>query len=108
MIVAPTKRPQPGVAVVCPTRLVLDSGLSAAVSLELYETGRLGRIASSAARDDYLAAHLLARLVVAAVTGQRADAIRLSQRCAECDGRDHGKPDVGTTPSVSVSGSTAA
>jgi 4'-phosphopantetheinyl transferase len=49
---------------------------------------------------DFLAAHLLARECVTALTG--VDPVLLEQRCAECGG-PHGKPFVPALPDVHVS-----
>lgn len=49
---------------------------------------------------DFLAAHLLARECVSALTGESS--VVLEQRCAECGG-PHGKPYVPAAPGVRVS-----
>lgn len=90
------------VAVVCSTDQMLESGSAHAIRLSAAERSRLSRIGSPAARHDYVAAHLLARVVVGAVTGRRAEQVALTQRCPSCGGRDHGKPSVATGAPTAV------
>ena len=45
-------------------------------------------------RQDFVAAHLLAREVVAELLGVAADEVRLAQLCPECGADDHGQPHV--------------
>ena len=53
-------------------------------------------------RLDFIAAHLLAREVVAELLGVAADEVRLAQSCPECGADDHGPPHV-SVPGTHVS-----
>lgn len=79
-------------AAVCPSSAVLTPALRAAVRLTPSEVERHRRTASPAARRDYLAGRILARLVLARRTDRHPCEVSLSQRCGECGADDHGRP----------------
>jgi 4'-phosphopantetheinyl transferase len=59
--------------------------------LDTEERARYERFVNTADRLRYLAAHVLARVVVAAYAGRGPATVRFAARCTTC-GRSHGKP----------------
>ena len=66
------------------------------------EKARRDRFATDRLRDDFTAAHLLARSCASELVGGEAGDIVVDQRCAECGG-DHGAPTLPHLPDVRVS-----
>ena len=91
------------IAVVAGSSSVLLPSIQAAVRLTPQETARCARVSGPGAQQDFLAARIVARLVVAAVTAQAPKTIALIQECPRCRGRDHGRPRVSARPRVHVS-----
>lgn len=69
------------------------------------ERARAGRFRRAQDRADFVAAHVLAREVVAELVRLAIDVIRLDQACPRCGSTDHGAPRVTVPrwPSASVS-----
>lgn len=67
------------------------------------EQARAARFRSPAARDDYVAAHLLVRACAARVAGVDPASLTLRHLCPGCGASDHGRPYVAELPGVSVS-----
>jgi 4'-phosphopantetheinyl transferase len=68
------------------------AGRGAASLLDDDERGRLAVLHHAEARDRFVAAHALARLVLGRVTGTPPEALRFARTCRRCGGHDHGKP----------------
>lgn len=71
-------------------------------ALNAPERERARSFARSSDRDDFVAAHLLARECVARLLGLAATAVDLLQRCERCGG-PHGRPTVVGHPGIGVS-----
>lgn len=83
-----------------PDGAVLPAG---AVSwLTTAERARAASIADPGDQRDYLAAHVLVRLVAGQLSGMEPAELRIVQRCARC-GRPHGRPAVEGQPGLAVS-----
>lgn len=87
-----------------PSAAVLASAHSTVLDPEQRE--RHGRLRQPQDRDDFLAARLLTQRLVSEATGQSADTIEFTQRCAHCGG-PHGRPRVASADAPFVSWSHA-
>jgi 4'-phosphopantetheinyl transferase len=67
---------------------------AAAGVLNRRERSRMESLRRPSDRADYLAAHLLARALIARVAGVSPRSVDLAQRCAECCSDAHGRPRV--------------
>ncbi len=76
-------------------------------SLQPYERARAARFVRDRDVTDYIAAHLLAREVVAASMDVDLTVVEFAQTCGQCGGTDHGRPSVLADPAVAVSWSHA-
>lgn len=83
-----------------PTEAVLSGWDDPRSVLTDIERDRAATLRDPADRDDFVAAHLLARSCVARLTGETA--VTVVQRCPECGG-DHGKPSVLEFPGLWLS-----
>lgn len=83
LVVAPTE----AILSCCPIEVAL-------AALNEQERHRLQTLRRSSDRADYLAAHLLARAMVARATVADPFSIMLAQRCPECGSDTHGVPRV--------------
>jgi 4'-phosphopantetheinyl transferase len=66
------------------------------------ERARAEALRKPADRDDFVAAHLLARTAAATLL-RTADALTLVQRCPDCGGTDHGRPSIAEAPRLHLS-----
>ncbi|MFF4406790.1 4'-phosphopantetheinyl transferase family protein [Streptoverticillium reticulum] len=82
---------------------VLDRLQDVRAAFTAAEHARAGRFRSPAARDDYVAAHLLVRSCAARVAGVPPTSLTLRHLCPGCGGSDHGRPYVPELPGISVS-----
>lgn len=94
--------PVPPLFTVTPTATVLTAIRQPAAWLSPEEQARAATFVSIAARDDFVAAHLLVRIIAAAYLAQDATALRVVQRCQSCGGA-HGRPSIDGHPDVWVS-----
>jgi len=67
------------------------------------ERGRAREFGDPAARADFVAAHLLARLCAARFLGLSPESMILAQHCQGCGAEDHGRPFLPDHPHVGVS-----
>ncbi|WNF29650.1 4'-phosphopantetheinyl transferase superfamily protein [Streptomyces sp. C11-1] len=73
------------------------------IPLTRQERGRLERLTSPGARQDFVAAHVLVRLCAARFIGVPARTLVVRQECAQCAADDHGKPFLPDHPDVGIS-----
>lgn len=84
------------------TAVIAGAGTPSAGCLTPVEEERLSRLRRPADRDDFLAAHLLARACAARLLGVGAGEISVVQRCASCGG-PHGRPEIAGHPGIGLS-----
>ncbi len=85
---------------VATSRAVLARWPDPGSALTAAERARVEAFGSSSAADDFVAAHLLARECVTALTGARG--AEIAQHCQTCGG-SHGKPTVVGAPDIGLS-----
>jgi 4'-phosphopantetheinyl transferase len=95
------------VAVAATTEAVLAAVADAGRLLTEAERGRAAAFRFDRDRDDFVAAHVLARASAAAIMGVPADRLTWLQRCPECGG-PHGRPAVAEAPELGISLSHAS
>jgi len=84
-------------------KTVMTLSRHSAPALQPYERERVARYVRESDARDYQAAHLLAREVVASLTGTKISAVEFVQTCGYCGAVGHGRPSIVADDSVSVS-----
>ncbi len=90
-------------AMAAPTGVALDALPEPGRVLTATELGRMARFRRWRDRQDFLAAHVLARACAGRFAGVPADRLTLVQRCSRCGGEDHGRPRLRELPGLNLS-----
>lgn len=93
---------EPALALVAASTEVLARAQTANLHFTAQEQARARAFRDPAVRIDYLAAHALARMAAAAISGVPACSLTLLQRCADCGG-PHGQARIEQLPGLHVS-----
>lgn len=82
--------------------VVAEAGAGPERRLSAAEAERMGRLRRPADRQDFLAAHLLARACAARLLGLDPGEVSIVQRCTTCGG-PHGRPEIAGHPGLGLS-----